>query len=229
MLVTLAAAADNPPGAMKAAVTAADLAALRGIPILAGLAEHDLLAVAEACERERFAPGEILIEQGTSSRKAYILLEGTAEVSVDVELGRVVVAEMGRGTLVGEIALLCEVPRTARVVAASAVTAFVLAPDSLPALVRRAPDFALMLMQAIARRLLGNVEAIAYFKGAAQAIQEDRFDLPALAEIADELQQLRIEIDELRKQRQVAEITGSRQFESLLERAAALRERRRSR
>lgn len=46
--------------------------------------------------------------------------------------------------------------------------------------------------------------------------------------LKEQLQQLRVEIDEARKERQVAEITGSEDFQRLQERAKALRQRARA-
>src|SRR5205085_1065023 len=134
--------------------------------------------------RESFAAGEVLVRQGMVDGDCFILLDGTAEVSVAVDLGPVVVATLAAGALVGEIALLCDTPRTATVTAAAAVRALVISRARLPELVGAVPAFAMMLMRALAARLEENVEAVAYFKVAAQALQGGSFDLAGIEAIA---------------------------------------------
>jgi CRP-like cAMP-binding protein len=227
---------------------------LGALPGFQAIGEADLAAVAELCERQVFAPGTALVEQGARDRHALILLDGEAEVAIKLDLGTVVVASLGPGTIVGEISLLCETPRTATVTAVTTVTALAIAPPALPALVRRSPEFALLLLHRIAERLEGNVQAIAYFKMAAQAIEAGRFDLDAVTALArrgDEisafahaftgmaravqerhetaerrLQALTFEIDELRQHRVAAVLAETRQLDGLLDSAAALRARR---
>jgi CRP/FNR family cyclic AMP-dependent transcriptional regulator len=236
------------------AISEAECAVLRLVPGLASVPESGLKMIAAHCAHIGFAPGEVMVRQGMIDHDCYILLSGAAEVSVQVDIGRVVVARLTPGALVGEIALLCETPRSATVTAADAVTALVVSRDLLPELVSEAPGFAMVMMRALAERLERNLDAIAYFKAAAQALQKGSLDLGVIDQITErddevgafartfadmakavkdreenlkrEVQALHIEIDQARKALQVAEITDAPEFQTLLSRAQAMRARR---
>jgi cyclic nucleotide-binding protein len=59
--------------------------------------------------RRRLAPGETLVEQGECGTDMFMLVEGV----LDVEIGGTVVAQVGAGALVGELAALGDGRRTA--------------------------------------------------------------------------------------------------------------------
>ena len=93
-----------------------------------GAAEHPavrkvepakLKLLAFTSEHVEFVDGEEVCRQGDLGDAAYIVLEGDADVLVDTPHGPVKVATLGKNDIVGEIAILCDVPRTATVCAAS--------------------------------------------------------------------------------------------------------------
>jgi len=61
--------------------------------------------------------GEVLFEKGEESNHMYILISGRLHATVDVEGTNVIVGEIGIGETVGEMALITEDPRSARVLA----------------------------------------------------------------------------------------------------------------
>jgi CRP-like cAMP-binding protein len=91
------------------------VAALRGVPLFAGLDDRSLQAVA-ILAREISAPvGEILILEGEPGDAFYVILDGT----IRVEHGDRTVRSMTAGGFLGEIAL---VERGARTATATCVT-----------------------------------------------------------------------------------------------------------
>ena len=91
------------------------VAALRGVPLFAGLNDRSLQAVA-ILAREISAPaGEILILEGEPGDAFYVILDGT----IRVEHGDRTVRSMTAGGFLGEIAL---VERGARTATATCVT-----------------------------------------------------------------------------------------------------------
>src|SRR5580658_8028627 len=86
---------------------------LRRIPLFAEIEPAKLKLLAFTSERVSFAPGQFLFHQGEMGDAAYILVEG--EVSVLVNDGTRAVARIGSNQVVGEIAVLGDVPRTASV------------------------------------------------------------------------------------------------------------------
>src|SRR4029453_2705414 len=72
--------------------------------------------------RKRFAPGAVLLSEGETSGRLYVLAEG----SVEVLRGETQVAVIGEaGSVFGEMSVLLKRPHTATVRAASPVGVFV--------------------------------------------------------------------------------------------------------
>ena len=78
-------------------------------------------------QRRSLDAGETLVEQGDEGRELFLILDGIVDVEVDGEE----VAELGPGTLLGEMALLEGGKRTASVYATTRVRAVVIPPDAV--------------------------------------------------------------------------------------------------
>ena len=99
-----------------------EVAILRRVPLFAGIDNAKLKLMAFASERMDFKPGQALCRQGEPGDCAYIILSGQAAVTIDTDNGPLQVAEVGANEIVGEIAILIDVPRTATVAATMAST-----------------------------------------------------------------------------------------------------------
>jgi hypothetical protein len=86
-----------------------------------------LLRSGERMPRRRLEPGETLVRQGDEGTDMFLLLGGTLEVEIDGEI----VAELGVGALVGEMALFGGGRRTATLRAASHCRVALVPPDRL--------------------------------------------------------------------------------------------------
>lgn len=91
---------------------------LRGLPYFADLPEDLLEAVCVASEQLDIELGEEIISEGTASEEMYVVVEGEFTVTKKAAAKNVVLAQLGPGEVVGEIALLDMAPRTATVSAA---------------------------------------------------------------------------------------------------------------
>ena len=77
--------------------------------------------------------------------------------SVKVSIGELVVDIMGRGAVIGEMAVLAGVPRTANVVADSTVTALWLTTESMQSIMAESPELSGSLWKTAAMRFAENL------------------------------------------------------------------------
>lgn len=126
---------------------------LRNIPLFAKLEPAKLKLLAFTSERLTFAPGQPLFNQGDAGDAAYVIIDGEADVLVDTAAGKTRVATLGRNAIVGEIAILCDVPRTATVLANSPLTVLRIAKDTFFRLVTEFPQMAVEIMRELALRV----------------------------------------------------------------------------
>jgi DNA-binding NtrC family response regulator len=100
------------------------LDALRHVAVLRHLPLGQLDRLAARSRRRVFEPGSVLIEEGERGDEVFVLLEGRVAVRLALPGGeRRAVAIRGAGELVGEMALLDDLPRSATVTAEGEVVA----------------------------------------------------------------------------------------------------------
>lgn len=87
---------------------------LKEVPILSVLDSYQLAKLADAMSSEVFNPGDVVIREGDTGEKFYIIESGEADVTKAQE-GKV--QELGKGGYFGEVALLNDSPRKATVTA----------------------------------------------------------------------------------------------------------------
>jgi len=75
------------------------------------------MTVADALEPACFEPGETIVKQGEPGDEFYIIVEGTAIVTQNIDNAEVKVGELEKSDYFGEIALLLDRPRAATVTA----------------------------------------------------------------------------------------------------------------
>jgi CRP-like cAMP-binding protein len=100
-------------------------------------------------EVEEFGPGEIIFTQGEDAECAYLVLEG----EVALKVGGAVVATVGEGSLMGEMALLERQSRSALAEAVGDVRLLPLDTRRFQRLVRGHPEFARTVLTTLAHRL----------------------------------------------------------------------------
>ena len=126
---------------------------LRRIPLFARMEPARLKLLAFTSQRLSFEAGQALFHQGEPGDSAYILIEGEAEVSIDSPGGPIVVATIGRHAIIGEIAILCDVPRTATVNARTPLLTLRIDKETFFRLVNEFPQMAVEIMRELAHRL----------------------------------------------------------------------------
>lgn len=98
--------------------------AMKKLPLFAELSLDEMKALYNICEQVSFQPGEIVIEQGHPGQALYLSREGHLQVTKVLSGGQeTVLARLPPGKFVGEMALVDDVPTSARVKALDAVRA----------------------------------------------------------------------------------------------------------
>lgn len=126
---------------------------LRNIPLFAKLEPSKLKLLAFTSERLTFDEGHPLFRQGEPGDAAYIIIDGEAAVEVDSPNGALRVATLGRNDFVGEIAILCDVPRTATVTAVTNLVTLRISKDLFFRLITEFPQMSVEIMRELAHRL----------------------------------------------------------------------------
>lgn len=126
---------------------------LRKIPLFAKIDPAKLKLMCFASRRLTFRKGQNLFDQGDAGESAFIIIDGAADVVVKTDDRPLVVAQVGKNDIVGEIAILCDVPRTATVTATSELTALEVTKELFFRMVMDFPEMAVEIMRVLAHRL----------------------------------------------------------------------------
>lgn len=141
-----------------------EVEALRRVPLFRGIDETKLRLLAFISQRARYADGEHLCSQGEEGDCAFIILDGEADVRVNTPEGEKVVAKVGQYAIVGEIAILCDVPRTATLVANGDMEVLTVSKDDFLNLLKEFPEVSLEVMRTLAQRLERTTQDLAALK-----------------------------------------------------------------
>jgi CRP-like cAMP-binding protein len=126
---------------------------LRRVPFFAEIEPAKLRLLAFVSERVGFDDGKILFRQGDDGDAAYLIIDGEADIVLENAAGPLTVATLGANEIVGEMAILCDAPRTATVRAKGRLIALRIAKDPFMRMVREFPNMAVSIMQELAHRV----------------------------------------------------------------------------
>lgn len=127
---------------------------VKPVGFLAHLTSSEQDALEGAGTRRNYARGEVLFRDGESPDTVIIVLDGRVKISSLTEEGReVVLAVIGPGDILGEIAVLEEVPRSATATALDSLQAVVIGAAEFRNLLERHPRIAVEIIKMTARRL----------------------------------------------------------------------------
>ncbi|MFO7278887.1 MAG: cyclic nucleotide-binding domain-containing protein [Thermoanaerobacterales bacterium] len=122
---------------------------LASVPLFSGCTTKELREIAKATVELTLDEGKEFVTQGDVGREAFVIVEGTAEV---VRAGEVI-ATLGPGDCVGELALLDHGPRTASVRAKTPLTVLVLGPREFSGLLDEVPALTHKILASLASRV----------------------------------------------------------------------------
>ncbi len=122
---------------------------LRNVPLFASLDDDALAHIAAVATEFECPHAYVLTERGHPGAGLFIIEEGT--VSVHLPSGGYL--DRGPGDFVGELSLLTDTPRTARVTCTTPVRGLAISRVDFSELLRREPTIALKMLSELARRL----------------------------------------------------------------------------
>jgi len=122
---------------------------LRDIPLFGGLDESALGLVAGLTTEFTVPTGHVIVEQGHPGLGMFVLESG--RVAVELRDGRRV--ELGPGDFFGELSLLTDRERTARVHALTEVTCLALSREDFGRLIEAESQIAAVMLPVVAGRL----------------------------------------------------------------------------
>jgi CRP-like cAMP-binding protein len=126
---------------------------LKKIPLFANVDATRLKLLAFASERLTYPPATELFHQGDVADAAYLILEGSVDVLIEIPDGQLPVAKIGSNELVGDIGILCDVARTATVRSEGEVVALKITKELFFQMVSDFPAMAIEVMRELATRL----------------------------------------------------------------------------
>ncbi len=126
---------------------------LASVPLFGGLDRSRLKLLSFASERYEYNAGEIVFEQGEVGDKAYVIVGGEADVILETLDGPKTLVTMKKNDLFGELALLCDAPRTATIKAASDLNVMSISKDVFFKLISEDVDMSARVTRSVADRL----------------------------------------------------------------------------
>ncbi len=128
---------------------------LARVELLSGLDKKELQVLSKSCQERKYSAGSTLIKQGDTGVGLYVIISGHVKTTqaknpdrAEVDLGT-----YGPGNVLGEMALLDDLPRSATVTAVDDVAALLLPVWEFRATVRDHPEIALKLLAVLSKRL----------------------------------------------------------------------------
>jgi CRP/FNR family cyclic AMP-dependent transcriptional regulator len=120
----------------------------------------------EKCINE-YDVADVIFEEGSTGRELYVVLEGKIDIVKDSGTTRTTIVTLGKGEFFGEMAVIDGSSRSATAVAAAPKTKVMRINHArFVYLVSQQPAFALMIMDALSKRL--RASNAVQFKAAAQ-------------------------------------------------------------
>jgi len=128
---------------------------LARVDLFRGLDKKDLHVLGGSCQERNYSAGSTLIKQGDTGVGLYILTSGKVRVTrvnnPDRPEEELDIA--GAGSVLGEMALLDDLPRSATVTAIEDVSALLLPVWEFRSTLQSHPDIAIRLLSVLSRRL----------------------------------------------------------------------------
>lgn len=126
---------------------------LKRVPLFADLAPAELKQVASITEEHLFQDGELLAEQDEQGDELYVIVSGEVRVLFNNGERTVELARRVPGEYVGEMAIISQAPRSARLVADGDVRTLCIGRKQFEVVLRERPETSMAVMRVLCERL----------------------------------------------------------------------------
>ena len=133
---------------------------ITGFPLFDGFTTDGAKRLLKSGEVKECAADEVLMKEGDKADYVVLLLAGGLEVFVSRSGSDVVLTETKPGTITGELAVLCGIPRSASVRAQKASTVLKWSEDAFRTLLLRDPHLSQRIFGQILRTLVDKERAL---------------------------------------------------------------------
>ena len=156
---------------------------LASSPLFARLDDASLLAVAGRFRRVAYPAGSLVMREGDPGSFALVILDGEVDVFVALPAGQVRMATIGHNRIIGELGVFTDRPRSATVIARTALAAARIERDSLMQLSVEHPSIGWAIIRELGGRLATMNRSLAYLTHAAESLGRDEYDAALLDEL----------------------------------------------
>ena len=130
---------------------------LREVPLFSEMDESEVAGIRDIMEVMKFKEGQVIIREGETGDLFYVITEGHVQVIIrDADGSDVVLHEAGPGDFFGELSMLTNEPRSARIRAMEDVTTLVLERDEFFNFLRTHTHAAIDVLVELGGRLRDN-------------------------------------------------------------------------
>lgn len=133
---------------------------IRRFPIFSRIQPAMQKLLCFSSERLTYEAGQVIFRAGDVADAAYVVIDGSIEISVPTSKGPLVVSTVGRNEIIGEIAIFGDVPRTATCTALTKLETLRISKDLFNNVIRESPDAAIELIRVLATRLSNTTAAL---------------------------------------------------------------------
>lgn len=128
--------------------------AIRQSYLVRGLSEDEIKAITSMAEQKTFVGGQTLMRQFERSTDLMIVVDGNARI---VTTSGEPITDLQPGSVVGEISLLDDAPRSATVVSVRSTTVAIIPSEKLRALMAEQPNIELVILRNLTKVLCAHV------------------------------------------------------------------------
>ncbi len=128
---------------------------LARVDLFSTLTKKELQTLAKSCQERSYSAGTTLFSQGDTGVGLYVIKSGKVRImlATDPDKAEEEIRVLGPGEVLGEMALLDDLPRSASVIAVDDVTALLLPIWEFRSTLHSHPDISVKLLGVLSRRL----------------------------------------------------------------------------